>query len=84
MRHAGVVNGQDAGMNLQSLLKLMGLRRNPEHLHEAQLRSMSSRELADLGIGSSQIPAVLQAGACDKHAGSSSRLSFSAFRAACR
>jgi hypothetical protein len=71
-------------MNLQSLLNLMGLGRNPQRLHEAQLRAMSSRELADLGIGSSQIPAVLQAGACDKDASRSCRLSFSAFRAACR
>jgi hypothetical protein len=72
-------------MNLQSLLNLIGLgSSNPQRLHEAQLRAMSSRELADLGIGSSQIPAVLQAGACNKQAGPSSRLSFSAFRAACR
>lgn len=60
-------------MNLQSLLNLMGLgSSNPHRLHEAQLRAMSSRELADLGIGASQIPAVLLADV--PHARDSSRV----------
>jgi len=34
--------------------------RDTIRLHEAQLRAMSSRELADLGIGASQIPGLLR------------------------
>jgi len=60
------------GMNWRSLLNLMGFGRSHQRLHEAQLRAMSSRELADLGIGSSQIPAVLLADA--PHARDSSRV----------
>jgi len=53
------MNFRERIMNLQSLLKLLGLGSNPQRLQEAQLRAMSDRELVDLGIGRGQIPAVL-------------------------
>ena len=41
------------------LLSLWSGRRGHSRGHEAQLRAMSDGELADLGIGRSQIPAVM-------------------------
>jgi len=49
-------------MILGMLLRLLGLGRGNLRQHEAQLRAMSDRELADLGVGRSQIPSLL----CDE------------------
>ena len=51
-------------MNLASLWNLLGFGENRRQLHEAQLRGMSDRELADIGVGRSQIPAVLDEDGC--------------------
>ena len=53
-------------MILRLLLSLWARRRGYTRAHEAQLRAMSDRELADLGIGRSQIPSVMDEGC---HAG---------------
>ena len=47
-------------MIFRLLLSLFGRRGGSRrHDHEAQLRAMSDSELADLGIGRSQIPSLL-------------------------
>ena len=47
-------------MIFRLLLSLFARREGSRrHHHEAQLRAMSDSELADLGIGRSQIPSVL-------------------------
>ena len=46
-------------MIFRLLLSLWARRRGDSRVHEAQLRAMSDSELADLGIGRSQIPSVL-------------------------
>ncbi|ROZ71491.1 DUF1127 domain-containing protein [Ramlibacter sp. WS9] len=46
-------------MIFRLLLSLWARRRGYTRAHEAQLRGMSDSELADLGIGRSQIPSVM-------------------------
>jgi uncharacterized protein YjiS (DUF1127 family) len=46
-------------MIFRLLLSLWARRRGYTRAHEAQLRGMSDGELADLGIGRSQIPSVM-------------------------
>ena len=46
-------------MIFRLLLSLWARRRGGVRAHEAQLRAMSDSELADLGIGRSQIPSVM-------------------------
>jgi hypothetical protein len=41
-------------------LKFLVVDSTRRRLHESQLRAMSARELADLGIGASQIPSLLR------------------------
>jgi uncharacterized protein YjiS (DUF1127 family) len=49
-------------MALHWLLRLLSLQRDHQRLAGDELRSMSDRELTDIGIGRSEIAAVLAAG----------------------